>query len=182
MADVTVKYKDVTIAEMSIGGTKTLKTCGKYCEDDITVDYVPPTPVAVEVNCKSYDITLSKASGWVLLRTLEDEVLAHINDPTFTVLLAIKDIYAYEWYAGSMFACSNIPCAMQSGYPVYGYANRQTNETTTSAMGIYYPANNTGTDDSLGGNGIFRVDGTKYYLKPGDGFIRGGNYRLVFTW
>lgn len=41
MADVTVKYKGATIAEMSGESTKTLKTSGKYCEDDITVNYTP---------------------------------------------------------------------------------------------------------------------------------------------
>ena len=42
MADVTVKYKGATIAEMSEESTKTLKTSCRYCEDDITVKYVPP--------------------------------------------------------------------------------------------------------------------------------------------
>lgn len=41
MADVTVKYKGATIAEMSEESTKTLKTSGKYCESDITVNYTP---------------------------------------------------------------------------------------------------------------------------------------------
>lgn len=36
---VTVKYKDNTIAELSESGTKTLKTGGKYCEGDITVEH-----------------------------------------------------------------------------------------------------------------------------------------------
>ena len=43
MADVTVKYKDSTIAEIgSDGGTKTLKTSGKYCEGDIEITYELP--------------------------------------------------------------------------------------------------------------------------------------------
>lgn len=41
MADVTVKYKGNTIAEMSDEGTKTLRTSGKYCEGDISVIYTP---------------------------------------------------------------------------------------------------------------------------------------------
>ena len=40
MAGVDIKYKDATIATIQGGGSKTLKTGGKYCEDDITVDYV----------------------------------------------------------------------------------------------------------------------------------------------
>lgn len=39
MAGVTIEYKGAKIAELSEKGTKTIKTSGKYCEDDITVDY-----------------------------------------------------------------------------------------------------------------------------------------------
>lgn len=42
MADVTVKYKGNPIVEMTESGTKTLKTAGKYCEADISVEYAKP--------------------------------------------------------------------------------------------------------------------------------------------
>lgn len=42
MADVKITYEGNTIASMSATGTKTLLTAGKYCDDDITVDYVSP--------------------------------------------------------------------------------------------------------------------------------------------
>ena len=42
MADLTIKYKGQPIAEMTESGTKTLKTAGKYCEDDISVEYAKP--------------------------------------------------------------------------------------------------------------------------------------------
>ena len=42
MADLTVKYKGQPIVEMTDSGTKTLKTAGKYCEDDISVEYAKP--------------------------------------------------------------------------------------------------------------------------------------------
>lgn len=37
---VTVKYKGNTVVDLSESGTKTLKTSGKYCEGDITVENV----------------------------------------------------------------------------------------------------------------------------------------------
>ena len=37
MADVTIKYKGSTIAEMSGTDTKTIETAGQYCEDNIIV-------------------------------------------------------------------------------------------------------------------------------------------------
>ena len=39
MADITLSYKGATISEISASGTKTLKTAGKYCEDDITITF-----------------------------------------------------------------------------------------------------------------------------------------------
>ena len=42
MADLTVRYKGQPIVEMTESGTKTLKTGGKYCEDDISVEYAKP--------------------------------------------------------------------------------------------------------------------------------------------
>ena len=42
MADLTIKYKGQPITELSESGTKTLKTAGKYCEGDISVEYVKP--------------------------------------------------------------------------------------------------------------------------------------------
>ena len=42
MADLTIKFKGQPIAELSESGTKTLKTAGKYCEDDINVEYAKP--------------------------------------------------------------------------------------------------------------------------------------------
>ena len=39
---VNIKYKNNSIAELSDTGTKTLKTAGKYCEGDITVEYEKP--------------------------------------------------------------------------------------------------------------------------------------------
>lgn len=43
MADVTLTYKGDDILELSDSGSATLKTGGKYCEDDIAVEYVKPS-------------------------------------------------------------------------------------------------------------------------------------------
>lgn len=42
MADLIINYKGNPIVEMTESGTKTLKTAGRYCEDDITVEYAKP--------------------------------------------------------------------------------------------------------------------------------------------
>ena len=59
MADVTVKYKDTAIAELSDSGTKTLKTAGKYCDADISVEYAKPAGGG------GGEMFSSSASGWL---------------------------------------------------------------------------------------------------------------------
>ena len=59
MADLTIKFKGNPIAELSESGTKTLKTAGKYCEDDISVEYAKPAGGG------GGDMFSSSASGWI---------------------------------------------------------------------------------------------------------------------
>ena len=44
MPDVTIAYKNSTIASITGSGAVSLSTAGRYCEDNITVDYTKPTP------------------------------------------------------------------------------------------------------------------------------------------
>ena len=53
MADVELKYKGAVVATLDETGTKTLKTSGKYCEDDITVSYTK-SAVPAETNHRRY--------------------------------------------------------------------------------------------------------------------------------
>lgn len=175
MADVNIKYKGVTIAEMSTGESKTLVTKGKYCEDNITVDYSP--------RFKSYEITLPKSSNWVLLTALDAEVLEHINDSSLIVSLKNQDPYSYTFFGGNTFICGNDMIGWyNTAYKAYGLANRTAAETSTTVSPIFYPANSTDTDIALGGMGRFRVNEGKYYIRPADGFVYPGTYRLTFTW
>ena len=180
MADVSIAYKSSVIAEINEEGTKTLKTAGCYCSDDIKVSYVPRP--SGETNCKVYEITLAKSSGWVLLTTLDEEVLEHINDANLVVNLKLASEYVYTYYAGNTFVVGNSAIGYNSGYDVYGMSNRTNKETTTSVNVVYYPANKTDTSTSLGGTCMFRIDGNKYYMRPGDGYVYPGTYRLTFTW
>lgn len=59
MADLTLKYKGQPIVELSESGTKTLKTAGKYCEDDISVEYAKPAGGGIG------EMFSSSASGWI---------------------------------------------------------------------------------------------------------------------
>ena len=69
MADITLSYKGSTIATVSASGTTTLGTSGKYCEDDITLQYVRPggggTPTNMIANWDFHDGT----NGWSSINT-----------------------------------------------------------------------------------------------------------------
>ena len=58
MADLTIKFKGQPIVELSESGTKTLKTAGKYCEDDISVEYA-------KLAGGGGEMFSSSASGWI---------------------------------------------------------------------------------------------------------------------
>lgn len=133
-------------------------------------------------NTKSYELTLAKSSGWVLLTTLDDEVVAHINDRSLVVTLKLLDDYVYDYYCGNTYLVGNTPIGYVNGYPAYGMATRVIKETTVQVSQIFYPANKTDTNISIGGHGMFRLDGNKYYLRPGNGYVYPGTYRLTFTW
>lgn len=135
-----------------------------------------PTP-----RSKTYELTIAKASGWVLLTTLDNEVLAHINDASFRVSLFLIDDYSYVSYRATHATCSNGQLGAQNSYPVYGAFVRNTAEKTIQFHFVYYPANKTDTDTSIGG-AQFRISGSKYYLRPADGYLGAGTYRLTFTW
>lgn len=173
MADVNIAYKGNAIAEMSERGTKTLQTAGTYCEGDISVEYAPRS--------RTYEITLAKSSDWVLLTELDDDVLAHIDDEDFSVLMVRLGAYSYDWYAGNCYFAGNTPIGYNGEYPVYGYSNRMTGETAVTVSQIYFTANNKSTA-WLGGNGQFLLSGNQYSLRPSDGFIAAGSYRLTFQW
>ena len=60
MADLTIKFKGQPIVEMTESGTKTLKTAGKYCEGDISVEYAKPAGGG-----GGGEMFSSSASGWI---------------------------------------------------------------------------------------------------------------------
>lgn len=66
MGNVTIGYKNATIAQMEASGTKTLKTSGKYCEGDITVDYVQTPRQSKTVTPTAAGFTVSPDAGKVL--------------------------------------------------------------------------------------------------------------------
>ena len=148
--------------------------------DGGNAEYVDAT--AVSSNSKSYEITLAKASGWVLLTTLDADVLAHINDASLVVSLVRTGEYVYENYSTNMAVAANTPRGYTNSYPVYGMAQRQTGASSSTTDRIYYPANKTDTSTSIGGLAYFRINGSNYYIRASDGYVQSGTYYLTFMW
>ena len=175
MADVTVSYKGSVIAELDgANKVKRLKTSGCYCDDHIDISYTP--------NSRTYEITLSKAYNWVLLTALDADVLEHINDEKLVVTLVNTNPHEFVSYAGNMYMAFNKTIGNFNGTTLYGVSNREYSATNMSFNGITLPANNTESIEDNASFGGFKVSDGKYYVRPGDGYIRAGNYKLTFTW
>lgn len=82
MSDVSIKYKGNEIATMDASGTKTLLTSGKYCEGDISVDYVKPVSY---VKLAEKELTLNVTST------------SQVNYGTVTITPA-SDVYTDDYY------------------------------------------------------------------------------------
>jgi hypothetical protein len=140
------------------------------------------TPSNKGGNSKTYEITLLKTSGKILLLELDDDVLAHIDDPKLTVTLINVSGYSFEKYSVSFVTISNTVFAVQGDIQMYGMALRQGTETGTTLGRVSCPANN--TDENIAGSNIgwFIWNDRNYYVKPADGFMRSGTYKLTFSW
>lgn len=131
---------------------------------------------------KIYEITLAHVGGWVLLTTLDEEVLAHINDPNIVVSFMRLGDYLHTNQTVSLALATNRKMGVYStSYAYYGLSCRANTATSTSFNGIFYPANDSGASTSLGGT-QFKLNGNKYYIRPYDVGINPGTYRLTFTW
>ena len=172
---VAIGYNGYKIAELTESGGVTLATSGKYCQGNVEVHY--------EARSRSYEITLPKSTGWTLLAELDEDVLAHINDPTLVVTLINTDEYEYDQYARRAMYATNIQIGIVNNkYPVYGNCSWQTSETMTSHQPVYYPPNKTDEGLGTGGNAAFRVSEGKYYVTCLAASLQAGTWRLTFVW
>lgn len=83
--DVAISYAGAVIASLTDSGTKTLKTQGKYCEDDITIDYTKSGGGGVEL------ATIS-ASGTKTYYTDENMVAHEVNGSLISVNAPVGSI------------------------------------------------------------------------------------------
>lgn len=174
---VKIIYKGKAISETEAAGTETLKMAGTYCEGDISVEYAPRS--------RSYDVTIAESiNSWTVLVALDDDVLAHINDPGLVVTFVRIGEFAPDVGARyAVFAANNAFALQNSEYPVYGVAIGQGTASLTSFAHVYYPAKNTtGSVTSIGGFGGFMVAERDYSIYSIGHKLAAGSYRLTFQW
>ena len=128
MADLTIKYKGNPILELSESGTKTLKTAGKYCEDNISVDYAKPAG--------------GGGSGFaetIVTDAIENHIVSSSWSPSVT---AVENIPKKYYYNGVLLP--EIPPDVLAQYP-YAWIRENTKSgyydlILTKVAGYYDPA------------------------------------------
>ena len=117
MADVEIKYKGALIAALDTSGTKTLKTSGKYCEDDITVSYTK-SAVPAETNHRHYvydNPTAVSGSGNYITVVSGDETLKRVR--SLDTLLVICRMTGTASCVKSCIGTNALKT-----YPIYSFA------------------------------------------------------------
>ena len=196
---VTIGYKGNTIATMSAQGTKTLQTAGKYCEDDITVGYVPDgaTPsgsinitqngtvdvtnyasavVAVPVptiNSKSVTVTVSAdATTKTTLTSADADIAAHRADSSFYV--GFVPLFAYN--SGLSFRGGLNTNHTLSDGSTYGYYMR-TNSSGANSFG-YITKNAQAAGADIGTTAAGEI----FVYASSTLNLRAGNYLVFCGW
>lgn len=180
MADVNINYKGSTLTEMNDSGTKTLKTSGTYCEDDISVVYTKPIAA---VTSKYFDVTVStKVSGsWQTLVNADSDIAAHCND----------DSFGFAWHClsapskavsvrGGLY--SNSPLSYYDSAhtrPYYGFYTR----TNSSSVGAAAMLENKPTVETAAQGAAFvNTDGSIKIYGSSAYPILAGTYQISVWW
>lgn len=177
MAGVTINYKGNSIATMEgQSGTKTLKTSGKYCEDDITVNYIPESGTP-SVTSKCFSVTfLEQQTGEVELNPNGDsDIAAHYTDSKFIVGVIRKAETSSTGFLCGISSNNNI----RNGQTIYGSWARSTSSGVSwGNMGksISSASTRTACTFTVSSTGVISVYGSTSVPIPA------GEYLVVCSW
>jgi hypothetical protein len=78
---------------------------------------------------------------------------------------------------------TNNPDNPKSGnYPIYGTILRKTGATAIASGTVFYPANSTDNNTSLGGGGKIWLNGKVLTYKSSGYYLGAGTYMIVVFW
>lgn len=157
MADITLSYKGSTIAEVSASGTTKLNTKGKFCEDDITLQYVKP---AAYVKLAEAEYTVNTTSTSVsIIDTITIDPASDAYTSANMIVVTVRDKAGKR--AGYFYGADAI------------FSNPNPANGTTAA--VTNPARNTYTYSS---GGAFAVNNSGYGVFAYD-VQSNGNIRIA---
>ena len=167
--------------------SKNITANGTYNASSDSADGFSQVTVNVPVGASNvFQTTMTLAthqSTNVALCTLPDEVYAHKDDSTFSVLMintTPASLTTYDDYC--VFACNNPNGPTQGTYPVYGMGLRKNSSTAVGADRIFYPPNSTNNNTSTGGTGKFWLNGKILNYKSSGYYMGAGTYTIFVTW
>ena len=119
MADVTLTYKGATIGELSESGNKTIETAGKYCEADISLDYVKPG--------LGDNVVLALPDGYKVVNGVSIPLGGYVN----TGVIPTLDFDSYYLDARLDTPVSNVSSAVML------IGSRANDDITYASIGVY---------------------------------------------
>ena len=175
MADVTIKYKSSTIAEMSGTATKTLKTAGTYCEGDITVECTPSS----DAQYRKWNVTITSgvpSSGAELTLVMDNWLKENRTNPNLCIVVVPKFTIQGDTNIQGVFLNTNMPLVKDGdNITLYGLsAYKHSGGAIAARMRKY---NLTSAND-VGDLGI-KSDGRLYAVAYGDYDFAVGEYAVV---
>lgn len=180
MASLTIKYGDTVLSED--GGTvkKTLKTGGKYCENNFTVSMKDGESV---VSYKYFTVNIAtKVSGaWKTVVEADADIAEHINDETFGVTWnCLSPVVAAISTRGGLY--TNAPMAYNTSDgsdQIYGYYIR----TGGTGLGANARLTNLPTVKTAAAGACYvATDGSIQFFGSSSYPILAGTYQIVVWW
>lgn len=192
-----ISYKGGVIANITETATKTLKTAGKYCEGDITIENTqdggttPSGSLTITAN-GTYDVSAVAQAIVNVAQTSKKSKTVEItlqSDITSAKAILSNDAFLTEHHADADFVCWLLPVSAQqtnnhillnmsgnvaAGGFLYGFSIRSGGGTNI------YVAPKTSNLDTVGYNGLMYYENGKLMVYATTSRILGaGTYKIV---